>query len=156
MSRTSEVADLCMGWFWTPDYYFSNLDGVEEVITGYTGGRQPSPTFSNKMDHQEAVRIVFDPAAISYDEILEHFLEQGGLPTDGHCSEVFRPVIYTHNAQQTAKAEGLLQVLRRSKVSAHLPEVLPATDFYRAEDNHQQYMLKQRYSTDSDCSDCSR
>lgn len=156
MSRTMEVADLSMGWFWTPDYYFSNLDGVEQVITGYTGGREPSPNFTNKKDHQESIRIVFDPGAISYDEILEHFIEQGGLPNEGRCGEVFKPTVFVHNTQQMAKAEGLLRVLRRARVSSLLPVVLPATDFYRAEESHQNYMLKRRYSTDSDCSEGSR
>jgi peptide-methionine (S)-S-oxide reductase len=54
-------------------------------MTGYTGGREPNPTTYDRKDHKEAVRIIFDPTIITFEEIMEHFLEQGGLPVRIRC-----------------------------------------------------------------------
>lgn len=143
MHRSLEVADLCMGWFWEPDNHFSNLDGVEEVIVGYAGGKELFPTYECKKDYVEAVRIIFDPTVISYDEIIEHFLEQGGLPLcGGRRVENFKASIIVHSEAQRASAEATIRMLKRTKLCAVLPTIEPPTSFYRAEEYHQKYLRK--------------
>lgn len=135
-----EIADLCMGWFWQPDNFFSDFDGVVDVIVGYSGGKDPYPTFENKKDHVETVRVIFDPTVIDYDEILENFLEQGGLPSCMRGN--YQPAILVHTETQRLKAEALLRMLRHSRVSSILPIVCNAMDFYKAETHHQKYLRK--------------
>ena len=91
-----EILDISMGWFWAPAQYFSHIDGVEEVILGYAGGKANFPTFNDKKDHKETIRIIFDPSVVSCEEILEHFLEQGGLSTRNNCGEKYHPIIFLH------------------------------------------------------------
>ena len=135
-----EVADLCMGWFWQPDKFFSDLDGVVDVIVGYSGGKDPYPTFENKKDHVETVRVIFDPTVIDYDEILENFLEQGGLPSCNRGN--YQPAILVHSETQLVKAEAILRMLHLSRVSNVLPIIAGARDFYIAEAHHQKYLRK--------------
>lgn len=98
------------------------------------------PTFENKKDHVETVRVIFDPTVIDYDEILENFLEQGGLPacTSGN----YQPAILVHTEAQRVKAEATLRMLRHARVTSVLPIIAGATDFYVAEAHHQKYLRK--------------
>ena len=148
MSSTLEVADLAMGWFWQPDNHFSSIDGVEEVIVGYSGGSDPFPSFECKKDHVETVRVIFDPTVIEYDEILDNFLEQGGLPTG--CRSTSQTKILVHNETQLLKAQGVVRMLQRARLSRTLPIVQKAGDFYRAEEHHQKYLEKLRHSLPRD------
>jgi peptide-methionine (S)-S-oxide reductase len=101
------------------------------------------PTFANKRDHKEAIRVIFDPAVISYEEILEHFLEQAGLPAQVRCGEPYLPTIYVHNDRQKTAAEHLARILYRTRPRS-APAIAWVSDFYRAEDAHQNYVLNQQ------------
>jgi len=93
----------------------------------------------------ETVRVIFDPTVIEYDEILDNFLEQGGLPT-GCRSSTNQTMILVHNETQRFKAEGVIRMLQRARLARVLPIVQKAGDFYRAEEHHQKYLEKLRAS----------
>ena len=129
-----EMVDMSMGWFDLPAHYFSQLAGVEAVIAGYTGGKYGNPTFTNKVDHVEAIRVIYNATVITYEEILEHFLEQVGLPDSAKCRGEYRPSIFAHNDYQFATATRFARILERARSSA-VPKIYTAMDFYRAEEN---------------------
>ena len=108
---------------------------------GYTGGRQPSPTYTNLGDHTEAVQVGFDPTQTSYERLLEVF-----LATDNRCAwtgkRQYMTAVFYHNEAQKQSA---LEALRREEARLGervAAEVLPATPFYLAEDYHQKYQLR--------------
>lgn len=88
----------------------------------------------------ETVRVIFDPTVIDYDEILENFLEQGGLPSCMRGN--YQPAILVHSETQLMKAEAILRMLRLSRVPNVLPIIAGARDFYIAEAHHQKYLRK--------------
>lgn len=142
----SETADLCMGWFWGPDVTYSNLDGVQEVTVGYAGGRKSWPTYRNIQDHTEAVRIEYDPNVVTFESLLDVFLnELGGPPVSPSYSRQYRSAILVHNSTQRAIAlQKIEQWSNRYGGRKLYIDVEDATDFYRAEEYHQKYMEKQR------------
>lgn len=141
-----EVADLCMGWFWTPDYFFSSLEGVKEVTVGYAGGKQANPTYKHIKDHTEAVRIVYDPNLLSFEELLEYFVQElGSPPFLPSFSKQYRPAILFHTAEQQKEAKEMLgDWEKKHKNKKIFVDIEPATDFYMAEEYHQKYFQKQR------------
>jgi len=139
-----EVADLCMGCFWAPDLYFSGVDGVLEVIVGYSGGTRSNPTYKNLKDHTETVRIVFDPNEIDYEEILVHFASQGGLTDKRELRNQYRRAIFYHNRSQKAIAEDFIIAMQRAKRAQYTTDIQPASDFYMAEEYHQKYLEKKK------------
>ena len=141
-----ETADLCMGWFWGPDYTFSNLDGVYEVTVGYAGGSGAYPTYRNIKDHTEAVRIIYDPNIITFDDLLDKFLEElGGPPITPSYSRQYRSAILVHTSTQREIAHQKVEAWSKKYGNRRLyVDIQDATDFYRAEEYHQKYMQKQR------------
>ena len=143
LSSHTEVADLCLGWFWSPDAVFSALPGVLNVVVGYAGGKESDPTYRSIKDHTEAVRVEFDPQVISYEEILECYFKQLGrsmfYPS---YSRQYRNAILVHNTDQKCAASAMIQ--RLSKENEVHVTVQAATDFYRAEEYHQKYFHKQK------------
>jgi methionine-S-sulfoxide reductase len=114
---------------------------VVRTRVGYTGGRQPSPTYTNLGDHTETVQVDFDPAQTSYERLLEVF-----LTTENRCAwtgkrQYMTAVFYHDEAQKQLALEALRREEDRlgERVAA---EVLPATPFYLAEDYHQKYLLR--------------
>lgn len=141
-----ETALLAGGCFWGVEYYMQKMDGVKSVVSGYTGGKVKNPSYkevcTGKTGHAEAVKIIFDPAVVSYDEIARMFLEihdptqvgrQGPDIGDQYRSEIF----YTNSAQK-ATAEKLLGQLK-DKGYRIATRVTPASEFYEAEKYHQDY-----------------
>lgn len=142
----TETAIFAGGCFWGVEYMLSQVAGVVSVESGYTGGTTENPTYeqvcSHRTGHAEAVRVVFDPAKVSYEQLTRLFLEihdptqaggQGPDLGDQYRSEIF----YTTPAQQQM-AEKLLARLR-SKGYDVVTEVTPAGRFWPAEDYHQRY-----------------
>ena len=130
---------------------YEKLNGVKEVITGYTGGQKKNPTYeevsSGTTGHAEAIQIVYDPSEITYGELLDVFWKQID-PTDSDGQFVdrgsqYRTVIYYHNEEQRSLAEkskgNLMQSGRYNKPI--VTEILPAVHFYRAEQYHQDYYI---------------
>ena len=149
-----EVAIFGMGCFWGVERMFWKLDGVYSTSVGYAGGYTPNATYeevcTGKTGHNEVVRIVFDPAKISYDTLLQTFWE-GHDPTQGmrqgnDAGTQYRSGIYTTSDAQAEAAEASKLAFAPRLLSAGYgaitTEILPAPAYYYAEEYHQQYLAK--------------
>ncbi|MBV8681467.1 MAG: peptide-methionine (S)-S-oxide reductase MsrA [Caulobacteraceae bacterium] len=149
-----EIADFAMGCFWGVERKFWQLPGVWVTAVGYMGGHTPNPTYeevcSGMTGHAEAVRVVFDPRQVSYDDLLKAFWE-GHDPTQGmrqgnDLGTQYRSAIYTHDAAQAEAAEKSKAAYEKALDAAGMgsitTEIRPAGEFYFAEDYHQQYLAK--------------
>lgn len=145
-------ATFAGGCFWCMEPPFEMLDGVVEVVVGYAGGNTENPTYeevsSGKTGHVEAVQILFDASKISYEELLEVFWRQID-PTDagGQFADrgsQYRTVIFYHDQNQKQLAETSKEHLRKSKRfdKPIVTEILPFSNFYPAEEYHQEYYKK--------------
>jgi peptide-methionine (S)-S-oxide reductase len=145
----SETATLAGGCFWCLEAVYQEMDGVVQVESGYTGGHIPNPTYqqvcSGSTGHTEAARITFDADVTSYRDILEVFFAIHDPTTpDRQGNDVgsqYRSAIFWHDERQRAIAEGLMRELDSEKIwdSPIVTELLPAGEFYKAEDYHQNY-----------------
>lgn len=153
-SEGSEVAEFALGCFWGEEKLFWQLPGVIVTAVGYEGGYTPNPTYeevcSGKTGHAEAVRVVFDPSKITYEELLRHFWEahnptQGMRQGNDHGTQ-YRSAIFTQTDAQRAAAEASRDMYQRELTAAGFgtisTEIVPAGEFYFAEDYHQQYLAK--------------
>jgi len=149
-----QVAYFGLGCFWGAERAFWQTPGVYSTSVGYQGGTTPNPTYEEvcggRTGHTEAVRVVFDPATISYQQLLAVFWE-GHNPTQGmrqgnDVGTQYRSAIYTvGDAQQAdgvASRDAYAQKLKEAGFGPITTEVLPAGEFYPAEDYHQQYLDK--------------
>jgi peptide methionine sulfoxide reductase msrA/msrB len=147
VKKNFQTATFAGGCFWCVESDFEKLPGVVEAISGYTGGRGDNPTYENyaQKGHVEAVQVVFDPAKVSYQALLDYFWRHVD-PTDPGGQFVdrgpqYRSVIFYRDAEQQRLAEASKQALEKSKRFGKpiATEILPLTTFYRAEDYHQDY-----------------
>jgi peptide-methionine (S)-S-oxide reductase len=149
-----ETAVFAMGCFWGEEKKFWDLPGVWVTAVGYVAGLTPNPTYeevcSGRTGHTEAVLVVFDPKAISYAALLKVFWE-GHDPTQGmrqgnDIGTQYRSGIYPENDAQAAAAEAskeaYQQALGAKGFGKITTEIVPAGEFYFAEDYHQQYLAK--------------
>ena len=149
-----EEAVFAMGCFWGAERLFWQLDGVESTAVGYAGGTTPNPTYdevcSGRTGHTEAVRVVFDPAKVSYRDLLRVFWESHD-PTQGFrqgndIGTQYRSAIYTTTDEQAEAAEqtraAYQQALEQAGYREITTEIGPAGPFWYAEDYHQQYLFK--------------
>jgi peptide-methionine (S)-S-oxide reductase len=144
-----EVATLAGGCFWCLEAVYDRLEGVDSVESGYMGGEMPNPTYERVCDgdtgHAEVVRIGFDPAVISYRELLEVFFsihDPTTLNRQGNDSGTqYRSAIFYHSAAQMAEADKIIRELTAGKVFRDpiVTEVTPAGEFFVAERYHQEY-----------------
>jgi peptide-methionine (S)-S-oxide reductase len=147
-----EVAVVGMGCFWGVERIFWRIPGVYSTAAGYAGGFTPNPTYeetcTGRTGHTEAVQIVFDPAVVSYEELLRAFWENHD-PTQvyGQGNDVgtqYRSAIYTTTPEQAriaeASREAFQPVVTAAGGGAITTEIAPLRDFYYAEDYHQQYL----------------
>ena len=144
-----EIATLGGGCFWCLEAALRQLAGVESVLSGYSGGRLPQPSYaqvcSGSSDHAEVVRITFDPTVIDYRTLLEaYFAIHDPTTRDRQGNDVgsqYRSVIFTHSAAQQEIARTLIAELVANQVwpNSIVTEVLPAAEFWPAEDYHQDY-----------------
>jgi peptide-methionine (S)-S-oxide reductase len=143
-----------MGCFWGVERKFWQLPGVWLTMVGYAGGFTPNPTYKETCTqltgHNEVVRVIYDPAVISYDALLKMFWE-GHDPTQGmrqgnDTGSTYRSGIYTYTPDQAAAADASKTIFApRLKAAGFGPittEILPVPVFYFAEDYHQQYLAK--------------
>ncbi len=148
------VAMFGMGCFWGVERMFWNLDGVQSTMVGYAGGYTPNPTYdevcTGKTGHNEVVRVVYDPAVVSYEQLLQVFWE-GHNPTQGmrqgnDRGTQYRSGIYAFSAAQKKAAEASKDAfaprLTQAGFGAITSEIIDAPVFYFAEDYHQQYLAK--------------
>jgi peptide-methionine (S)-S-oxide reductase len=149
-----EIAEFGLGCFWGAERLFWQLDGVYSTAVGYQGGHTPNPTYeevcSARTGHNETVRVVFDPARISYERVLRAFWE-GHDPTQGmrqgnDVGTQYRSGIYVHSPAQRAAAEATRDAFQARLTEAGYgpitTEILDAPPFYYAEHYHQQYLAK--------------
>lgn len=137
------------GCFWCLEAVFEQVQGVEAVISGYAGGVLPDPSYeavcNGDTGHAEVVEVSFDPAAISYREILEIFFaihDPTTLNRQGNdVGTQYRSVIFYRTPEQKAQAEALMAELAAEGIwgAPLVTQLLPAPLFYRAEDYHQHY-----------------
>ncbi len=143
-----------MGCFWGVERMFWKLDGVHTTMVGYAGGYTPNATYeevcSGKTGHNEVVRVIYDPALISYDQLLQVFWE-GHNPTQGmrqgnDMGTQYRSGIYAYTPEQKAAAEiskaAFAPRLAQAGFGAITTEIIDAPEFYFAEEYHQQYLAK--------------
>ncbi|UYP67079.1 peptide-methionine (S)-S-oxide reductase MsrA [Thalassobacter stenotrophicus] len=149
-----EEAMFGMGCFWGVERMFWQLDGVYVTLVGYAGGYTPNATYdevcSGQTGHNEVVRVVYDPAVISYEDLLRVFWE-GHDPTQGmrqgnDMGTQYRSGIYAYSDAQKAAAEASKLAFAPRLLSAGYgaitTEIIDAPAFYHAEDYHQQYLAK--------------
>jgi len=144
-----EKATLGAGCFWCIEAIFQNLEGVESVISGYTGGKIKNPTYkevcSGLTGHAEVAQVTYDPKVISFDELLEVFWQTHDPTTlDRQGNDVgsqYRSAIYYHNPEQQKVAERSKQKWNQAGVYPNriVTEISPLEEFYVAEDYHQDY-----------------
>lgn len=144
------TATFAMGCFWGPDGLFRGVDGVTDVAVGYIGGHVENPTYeqvcSGTTDHAEAVQVEFDPAAISYDGLLNVFWDNHNPTTrDRQGPDVgrqYRSAIFVHDDAQRAAAEASVAAHQQQLAQPIVTTIEPFSAFYRAEEYHQRYLEK--------------
>lgn len=158
-TESNRVATLAGGCFWCMEPPFVTLEGVEEVLAGYTGGELEDPTYeqisAGDTGHYEVVQIYYDPAKISYEEILDVYWQHiDPTDPDGQFADrgsQYRTAIFYHDEEQRELAESSKKDLDESNKfdDPIVTEILPFDDFYSAERYHQDYYEKnpQRYSS---------
>jgi peptide-methionine (S)-S-oxide reductase len=147
-----QVAEFALGCFWGEEKKFWETPGVYTTAVGYEGGFTPNPTYeevcSGRTGHSEAVRVVFDPAKVSYADLLKVFWESHN-PTQGmrqgnDVGTQYRSAIFYQSPEQQAEAEQSLRAYQQKLTEARYgeitTEIVPAPEFYFAEDYHQQYL----------------
>ncbi len=153
---TMETAILGGGCFWCTEASFAELQGVSAVQSGYAGGDAPNPTYkqvcTGRTGHAEVVKVDFDPAVISYDDLLRVFftihdpttLNRQGADTGTQ----YRSVIFYTSPEQKAAAEKIIAEFTQSGVwgGKIVTEVSPAPAFYQAEPEHDQYFARNPYA----------
>jgi peptide-methionine (S)-S-oxide reductase len=149
-----EEAMFGMGCFWGVERIFYNLPGVWLTMVGYAGGYTPNPTYKETCTqltgHNEVVRVIYDPAIITFETLLKTFWE-GHDPTQGmrqgnDVGSTYRSGIYAYTPEQAAAAQAS-KVLYQAALTAKgygtiTTEIVPVPTFYFAEDYHQQYLAK--------------
>lgn len=150
----TEMATFAMGCFWGAERKLWKVPGVVSTQVGYTGGLTPHPTYAEVCTggtgHTEAVRVVFDPSRVSYSELLRVFWESHdptqGMRQGNDVGTQYRSGIYTLGTKQREVANASKSAYEKKLSDAGFPrittEILEATEFYYAEDDHQQYLDK--------------
>ena len=144
-----EIATLAGGCFWCIEAVFREVDGVEKVISGYTGGATPNPTYhqvcTGQTGHAEVVQVSFDQARISYRELLAIFFSIHNPTTlnqqGGDKGTQYRSAIFYHDEQQKTVAKELIEDLDKARIwdKPIITQIVPLDTFYPAEDYHQEY-----------------
>lgn len=145
----TDTATFAEGCFWCTETFFQQLKGVKKVVSGYSGGTVPHPTYeqvcAGTTGHAEACNIIYDPAEISYDKLLEAFWESHDPTTlnrqGNDIGTQYRSVIFYHDEAQKEKAEKYKQKLNESGAfrSPVVTAIQPYGEFYPAENYHQDY-----------------
>ena len=140
------------GCFWGVEAEFRQVDGVTATAVGYTGGTAPDPTYrevcSGRTGHAEAVRVEYDPARASYDQLLDLFWNMHDPTTPNRqgpdVGTQYRSVIFFHTPEQEAAARASKERLQAAarRWRPIVTEIVPAPAFHRAEDYHQRYLEK--------------
>jgi peptide-methionine (S)-S-oxide reductase len=149
-----EKATLGAGCFWGVEATFRRLAGVKDTQVGYTGGKLNNPTYkdvcTDKTGHAEVLEVTFDPAVISYRDILEVFWDNHNPTTLNRqgpdVGTQYRSAIFYHSPEQKIEAEKSRDAAQARFPRPIVTEIVPATEFWRAEEYHQQYLEKRGLS----------
>jgi len=146
---TTEMATLAGGCFWCLEAVFDQLQGVQSVESGYMGGDSPNPSYEDictgQTGHAEVVRITFDPAVVSYRDLLAVFFtihDPTTLNRQGNDRGTqYRSAIFFHTPEQEQAAREVIASLTAKALFSDriVTQVVPATTFWQAEDYHQEY-----------------
>jgi peptide-methionine (S)-S-oxide reductase len=147
-----EKATFAAGCFWGVEATFRAMPGVSSTRVGYTGGQTDSPTYkevcTDRTGHAEAVEVDFDPAKVSYGDLLKVFWENHD-PTQLNrqgpdWGTQYRSAIFFHSPQQQADAQASKEALEKAHTFSKpiVTQIVPAVTFFPAEDYHQQYLEK--------------
>ena len=146
------VATLAGGCFWCLEAVYDELKGVVSVESGYAGGKAANPSYelvcTGKTGHAEAVRITYDPAIISYKDLLDVFFSIHDPTTlnrqGADVGTQYRSAIFYHTPEQKAEAEKVMAEITAARLwpKPLVTEVTPLTNFYEAEDYHQEYFRR--------------
>lgn len=148
---TTALATFGAGCFWDSEAAFRRLKGVIATRVGFMGGGTSCPTYeevcSGTTGHVEVVQVVYDPSRITFDILLDAFWNVLDTPSSAPCYGTvsqYRPVIFFHSKEQEAAARASREKRQRSGDSAYrgIPEISPASEFYEAEEHHQQFYEK--------------
>ncbi|MFN3839968.1 MAG: peptide-methionine (S)-S-oxide reductase MsrA [Cyclobacteriaceae bacterium] len=149
MNQNLSVATFGSGCFWCTEAIFQRVKGVEKVQSGYSGGKVKNPTYkevcSGLTGHAEVIQITYDPATITFDELLEIFWQTHDPTTlnrqGADVGTQYRSVIFYHNPEQKRLAELYKKKLDESGAfnSPIVTEISPFTEFFKAEEYHQNY-----------------
>jgi peptide-methionine (S)-S-oxide reductase len=146
-------ATFAAGCFWGVEDAFGQVKGVTSTMVGYTGGTKVNPSYkevcTGTTGHAEAVQVEFDPQQVSYRELLAAFF-QSHDPTQLNrqgpdFGTQYRSAIFFHDVEQEAEAHAAKSALEKSGIFTRpiVTEIVPAAEFYRAEEYHQKYFEKQ-------------
>jgi len=147
-----EKAAFAAGCFWQVEEAFRNVSGVASTQVGYTGGHMPEPTYGDvctgATGHAETLEVEFDPERVSYDDLLEIFWEVHD-PTQLNrqgpdVGTQYRSAMFVHSPEQEAAARASKERVEARLGRPIVTEIVPAAEFYRAEDYHQRYIDKRR------------
>ena len=154
-----ETATFAGGCFWSLQESLRHIPGVIKTTAGYTGGAAPNPTYetvrTGKTGHAEAVQVIFDPAQLSYEKLLDHFFRNHDPTSPRHHTDglkvQYRSAIFYHNEEQHRIAEDVKSEISQSGKWSDpvITEITSATVFYPAEAYHQDYLEKN--SADHTC-----
>jgi peptide-methionine (S)-S-oxide reductase len=152
MGTENEFATLAGGCFWCLEAVFDDLKGIESVESGYSGGHVQRPSYAQVCDgdtgHAEVVQVTIDPQVLSYKDLLKVFFtihDPTTLNRQGNdAGTQYRSAIFYHNPEQKKIAEEVIQEITAAKIWDHplVTEVTPFSQFYIAEDYHQEYFKK--------------
>lgn len=141
------------GCFWGVEYNFNNVEGVNDAISGYSGGKVDNPTYeqvcTNTTDHAEVVLVDYDPDVVTYDKLLQVFWEKHDPTTLNRqgpdIGTQYRSAIFYFDDEQKNSATKSLQE-RQSTIGSRkiVTEITKASDFWKAEEYHQKYFEKHR------------
>jgi peptide-methionine (S)-S-oxide reductase len=148
------IAEFALGCFWGAERRFWQTPGVVSTAVGYEGGYTPNPTYeevcSGRTGHAETVRVVYDPSRIGYADLLKVFWEEHdptqGMRQGNDVGTQYRSAVFVRSDEERRVAEAsrdaYQQALTRAGYGAITTEIVPAGEFYFAEDYHQQYLAK--------------
>jgi peptide-methionine (S)-S-oxide reductase len=150
-----EKATLAAGCFWQVEIDYRNTDGVKDAIVGYTGGTKKDPSYeevcTGATGHAEAVEVTFDPDEVSYSELLDVFWNLHD-PTQMNrqgpdVGTQYRTAIFFHSPEQELEAIASREREQANHRKPIVTEIVPAGEFYPAEDYHQRYLEKRGLAT---------
>ena len=150
-----ETATLGGGCFWCLEAVYDELKGVVDVVSGYAGGHTPNPTYeqvcSGATGHVEVVQVTFDPAVVSYRDLLNIFFSIHDPTTlnrqGADVGTQYRSAVFTHSAAQEQTAREVIADLEAKRLWSNpiVTEITPLEKFYPAEDYHQEYFANNPY-----------